>query len=57
MRLLQGVRALDLGAYIAGPYTAALLAELVADGLGVPQRPPSLETPGRHAYGPHPANS
>ena len=35
MRLLQGICVLDLGMYIAGPYTAALLGELGADVIKV----------------------
>jgi crotonobetainyl-CoA:carnitine CoA-transferase CaiB-like acyl-CoA transferase len=31
VRLLKGVRVLDLGGYIAGPFTATLLADFGAE--------------------------
>jgi crotonobetainyl-CoA:carnitine CoA-transferase CaiB-like acyl-CoA transferase len=38
MRLLQDIRVLDLGGFITGPYTAALLADFGADVVKV-ERP------------------
>jgi len=53
VKVLAGVRVLDLGSYITAPYAAMMLGELGADVIKVER--PGMEDPFRQSTGEHPA--